>query len=486
MKYKGAGIILKEDTAMAPLITRLTIAALLAAALPAYRTQDPAPKPQEVKKGDSVRVLLTNGHVVEGQVLNITATALVLRVEKLGTTVQKLASIEKITDGEKGTALGWKGVEQYEEEIKKRNQPPPTETPLPAVTPLTAPPTTTPATAPPAEPSADPGAPDRPEAVRQAEAVLKAWNDSTEKDPIQLYSDLRALNPNPARFLAKSLPLMPGTHWTIASAVLIQLKDAAVVDDLLPAFEDKRTPVRAAALNAMMQLSPRPDPYMSRLDDPDAGIRASVVQTLGRQSAMIYLQEVGRMIQDADEQVRRTAANVLTERAPLLKMADFASDWVIDGLDTSIPARRLLCVETLGSLGTDTAVKALDPLVGDEDSTIARAAVRALGRIRTLASRQAVAEALGRIDEEADPELTQDLVQAAKSVKSRGSIPRLIGFLESSNPALVKGAHQALEAISNTRGLPPSPDRWEAWWGTLPEGLKSDTETEAPAPEEQP
>lgn len=486
MKYKGAATILKEDTAMAPLITRLSIAALGAASLSASALQDPAAKSQDVAKGQTVRVLLTNGHVVEGQIINLTANALVLRVENLGTTVQKRRSIEKITDAESGTALGWKGVEVFEEEIKQRNTPPPpTVEPTP---PTATPPTPPPSVAPPADPTADPGHAGRPEAVRQAEAVLKGWNEDPAKDTIKLFSDLRALDPAPARFLAKNLALMPGTHWSIAADALIRLKDPAVVEDLTATFKDPRTAVRTAALNVMIQLSPRPDPYVGDgLGDPDAGIRAAVVQAMGRQSAVVYLQEVGRMMGDPDDRVRRAAAAVLTERAPFLKITDLAADWVVDALAAaSTPSQRLLCVETLGALGTDGAVDALDPLVTDDDAVVGQAAARSLGRIRTLASRRAVAAALDRVDDEAEPELVLSLVQAALSVKSRGSLPRLIALLESANPALVKSAHQALEAISNTRGLPPSPERWGAWFNALPEALKDDAETPAPAPEEQP
>lgn len=424
---------------------------------------------QELKRGQQVRVLMKNGHIVKGRIRNITKNSLVLRVEGLGSTVQKLADIERISDAKSGAQLAWKKIF----DVKKPK-------PAPTITKPTGNGTTKPTgDQPPTEPTS--GAPTRSDKVKQAEAVLAAWQKAGGKDVKQLWADLTQIDSSPAVFVSRHMKSMPSKLWATAGQALVSLGDRKAVKELSALLTDKRVGLRREAVRTLTILAPTPDPYLPALRDSDADVRTVVVHAIGQRTDATYLSLVGEAIVDASPKVRRVAAGILADKASALNLIESAVSWVADGLDSTDPDTRTLCISTLGRLGTDAAVPALEGLLSDGDVKIRQEAVRALGRIPTLLCKRVLRDAIDAADD-GDPQgYLIDLLNTVKRVNSREAIPGVIILLDSDNPSVVKRAHQTLMAMGNNR-LPADSALWNAWWEKLPDSAKVDRGEE----EEQP
>lgn len=317
----------------------------------------------------------------------------------------------------------------------------------------------------------------------RAEAVLAAWQKAGGKNVKQLRADLTQIDSSPAVFVSRHMKSMPSTLWATAGKALVSLGDRKAVKELSALLTDKRVGLRREAVRTLTLLATTPDPYLPALRDSDADVRTAVVNAIGQRSDATYLSLVGEAIVDASPRVRRVAAGILADKASALNLIESAVDWVADGLDSTDPDTRTLCISTLGRLGTDAAVAPLEGLLSDSDVKIRQEAVRALGRIPTLLCKRVLREAIDAADD-GDPQgYLIDLLNSVKRVKSREAIPGVIELLDSDNPSVVKRAHETLMDMANNR-LPADSALWNAWWEKLPDSAKVDSGREDE--EEQP
>jgi HEAT repeat protein len=245
-----------------------------------------------------------------------------------------------------------------------------------------------------------------------------------------------------------------------AADALAKIGDPRAFDGLLALVGDPNAAVRQAAVGALNSLgSPEmPGRVLPLLEDADANVRESAVKIAGYFGYPECAELLLERCRDEDERVRRAAveslpflederatpalvralrhetpkvraaaagASALAEgpgvSASLIEALGDEDSWVryfaarslgrlniaesadaLAGLarDDAANHVRIAAVEALGSVGGETAVRAVAPLIKSDEPDIVRVAISALGRMGTPAARPPLLEALQSPDAE--------------------------------------------------------------------------------------
>lgn len=417
-------------------------------------TQEVVTTLDQLNKGEMVRVQLKNGSSLDGRVVRVTQRSVVLKLDGLGTTIQKRKLIAKVSRIRETRRHDIDSARKVGSGVTRST-------------------TTPPRPVPPSRPNATSRA-----ALDRIEPALRRWRDLGKGSTSELIAELSVGDEAPAIVLSGLMKYLNPKLWTTAADALTRMHDRKAVKELSKLTSHPSRDLRMTALGVMIELSPDAGPYLAALRDTDPAIRGRAVQAIGKNIRPEYMSLIGDMISDPDRDVRKKAARVLTTRAPELDLAASASGWVADALNSGNRDVREECISTLGKLGTNEAVWALQPYLDNSEMKTRMGAARALGRIETLSSKEALRDAIEAVDDDESTGFLIQLIQSVGRVKPREAVPRLIEFLDHENPTVVKNAHRALESITHARGLPTDSARWRAWWDRLDASLKFDTPLE--------
>jgi HEAT repeat protein len=410
--------------------------------------QQPKTDPPEQQLGQQVRVLLKNGHVVEGTIQKTSAKSMVLLVKGLGTTVQKRENVARVFDATSGAQLGWKELGEL---------PPRPERTASTETGTSTPPTPTPPTEPDVAPPKSGGA----AALQQR---LKEWEENGWNDVGKLREELNARQSPASAYVIQNMDQLDADVLPTAMRALVEFKDAGAAGLLQKLLtESKRAPVRVTVVAALMQLSSRPDAYLAALQDPAGEVRAAAVKGVTKFSEPAYVRYVAPLVGDPDSTVRGVASGFVAGWAKEQQAESQVAEWVADGLSQQKDAgRRTRICEFLGSVPCAEAVAALRERWAGPDLPERIQVAKSVGRIDLPEARALLRDALGSVDASADFTLLQSLALSALALKDRGSIRPLVPLLEHADKNLRAHVLRALQEISGVK-LPEDREAWDAW-----------------------
>lgn len=222
-------------------------------------------------------------------------------------------------------------------------------------------------------------------------------------------------------------PHAPTRH--AAAIALAELDWPAARTELERVLADEAGFVRRSAVAALAHLEASPRTVallVERLDDPDVGVRVSLVDAVARRTPEPSA-ELWRTLDDPDARVRRALArNAAHLSGPLLErlLSDPDEDVRVETLwklletprdelasairrrlrDISPRVRRAAC-RALGPVGDPFADEVLVELLGDPDSHVRAAALRSLRERRPRDAPRYLARRLGRVDARLRPTL---------------------------------------------------------------------------------
>ena len=178
--------------------------------------------------------------------------------------------------------------------------------------------------------------------------------------------------------------------------VLGRLGDKQAVEPLLRRLDDPDAGVRHTVVNVLGRLGDKQavEPLLRRLDDPDTGVRSAVVEMLGRLDDKQAVEPLLRRLNDPDADVRRAVVEALGQLDDKQ-----AVEPLLRRLNDPDADVRSAVVEVLGRLGDTRAVEPLLRRLGDPDGGVRRTVVETLGR---LGDKQAVEPLLRRLDDAND------------------------------------------------------------------------------------
>jgi len=170
----------------------------------------------------------------------------------------------------------------------------------------------------------------------------------------------------------------------------------ACVDTVIERCRDEDEAVRAAALEHLPFLGdPRAiDALRQALAADTPRARAAAAHALGGLDAADAAPLLAHAVEDPDAWVRYFAAISIGRRDDRTLVP------LLERLAHSDPGRhvRVAAVEALGAIGGEGAVKILSPFAAADESDLANAAVRALGRVRSTAVLAPLAQAIRATD----------------------------------------------------------------------------------------
>lgn len=175
-----------------------------------------------------------------------------------------------------------------------------------------------------------------------------------------------------------------------AAAALGQLGDPETCNALLDEMADDNPEVRRAAAEALGRIGDKQSAAAlasAAADDPNPEVRRAASIAL----RSISDRTVGSLVEllaseVLEERIRALAALLEEGRAAIMPLTEL--------LRRPEPATRSAAAEALGMLGEPAALDYLLPLIGDGESSVRLAVVRALGRIRHVRSAERLAIAL--------------------------------------------------------------------------------------------
>lgn len=212
---------------------------------------------------------------------------------------------------------------------------------------------------------------------------------------------------------------------TAATAALKLIGEPAVVD-LGSCLRDPELSVQEAAASILSLIADDRvvEPLMSALLSEDWVVRMHAAQALGRLAYSPAVDTLVLLLQDKVPAVRDEATAALKAigeqaMAPLLEALK-DKDWRV----------RLKTTETLGALGSKSAVQPLVEIVkGDLDTAVRQDAIRALGNIGDSSATEYL---LGILD---DPRLQIQAIEALGKIGDRKSVPALLKFVKLLDPS---------------------------------------------------
>uniref|UniRef100_A0A7C4CCI5 HEAT repeat domain-containing protein n=1 Tax=candidate division WOR-3 bacterium TaxID=2052148 RepID=A0A7C4CCI5_UNCW3 len=183
-----------------------------------------------------------------------------------------------------------------------------------------------------------------------------------------------------------------------AAGALGQLGDPETCNALLDEMADDNPAVRRAAVEALGRIGDKQSANAlarAAADDPSPEVRSAADFALRSISDRTVGSLVELLTSDAlDDRIRALALLLEEGRSAVMPLTEL--------LRRPEPAVRSAAAEALGMLGEPAALDYLLPLVGDGESSVRLAVVRALGRIRHVRSAERLAAAI----EDQDPKVS--------------------------------------------------------------------------------
>lgn len=436
---------------MAPLMS-------LALALSLLPAQD-----QELKKGQMVSVLLKNGQVLEGQIVNVTPAVLVLYIADLGGNMsQSRENVEHISDAKTGTPLGWR-------EVDAREKPKPVEPdvvkPVEPVKPTDTTPTDT----------TEDAVKDKSPAARALEARLIAYQEGAFSDTDALQKELAEKSTSATAYIVPLIKELDAATIPAAGIAIIRFKESDAVKLVQPLLTEKRKSVRKMATEALVTLAPQPDAYLPALQDVDAEIRAIAMRGLSNAVDPAFVKYSAPLVADDDSIVRGLAVKFLAEWGKRNDGQDRwqAAGWVADHINsTKSYERRARALEFLGEVPCPDVVSTLRESWDRVDKENGRweqiAIAKSLGRTKLEESAVFLRDLLRQTRPDGDIGVAQQLAIAAMDLGDRLSIPLLIPLLAGESQNLRDEVDRALQGIAKVK-LDGTAASWEWWWSQQPE-----------------
>lgn len=189
-----------------------------------------------------------------------------------------------------------------------------------------------------------------------------------------------------------------------------ELEDPAAIPALVSAVKDEDSEVRQHTAEALGQLkvASAMDALAQMTRDDNADVRVHAVEALGQLEDLRALNTLTAALKDANADVRRQAADAI-QSLDGIKTAPKA---LIDALADPDKEVRQAVADALGDIEDEAAVPALKRATSDGDSDVRRAAAEALSRIGGADAIQALMGLL----KDADPEIRRI---AAESLGSK-------------------------------------------------------------------
>ena len=419
---------------------------------------------QDLAQGQQIRVLLKNGHVLEGRLLNITPEALVLYIDELGGSLtQSRENIEHISDSKTGTQLGWREVDDREkpkpaevETTKPVDTVKPTDTVKPADT-------------------TDADVENQSATAKALQTRLIAYQEGGFKDTDALQKELAEKSTTATAYLVPLMKELDASVLPAAATALIKFKEEAELNAVRGLLSDKRTPVRKAATEVLVSLSKTPNPYLDALKDANSEIRAIALRALSAATDPAFVRHAAPLVADEETAVRRLASSYLADWGKSNDGQDRwqVAAWVTDHIrETKSPERRARALEFLGEVPCAESLETLSDQWGRVDSEEGRweriAIAKSLGKINLEETKLFLREQLNQMRADSDVGVVQQLALAAMDLGDRLSIPLLIPFLDHENQNLKNEVNRALEGIAKIK-LDGTAESWTWWWSQQPE-----------------
>jgi HEAT repeat protein len=181
-----------------------------------------------------------------------------------------------------------------------------------------------------------------------------------------------------------------------------------------------------------------------RLEGATAARRAEMLSELAARSPSAAEPLVLRSLEDPDDTVRATAA----ELAARLRIRA-AKDSLVRWLDDGQPALRAAAARALGTLGDRATIPAIARLFNDRDSEVKLAAVQAIG---TIGGDAAVVPLLDRLSDD-QSEIRVAAARALGELGDARAVLSLLGVLQDPTPEVREAVSVALGRLRDERAL---------------------------------
>jgi HEAT repeat protein len=216
---------------------------------------------------------------------------------------------------------------------------------------------------------------------------------------------------------------------------------SSVFPHLIPLLNDSKPRQRETTLN-MLRTKDAVPALTTALRDPQAQIRASAAELLGRIGEAAAIEPLIAALDDPDAAVRLNVT-----RALVVLRAETAIEPLIARLgDLDLPVREEVA-RALGTLKSQRAVEPLIPLLRDSAAPIRAAAAHALGLLQDTRAFEPVMALL--LD--SDHQVRLAAISALGALRDIRAAPDLIALLLGGDEATSNEAYQALFRIQNER-----------------------------------
>lgn len=384
------------------------------------------------------RVHLRNGNFLDGQIVKSGAKEVVLKL-KVGEMTLRRDLIERIEQVTMKTVA------------PDRKPPPPTPPPT-----TTTPPVSTPETKPlPTDTNVQ---------KRVAEIFDKLRKADTDAR-YEIVAEFLTLGEEGALFLATQLPNFDAATMPYAAAALGRMKEAKTLPILSGHLRHAKPGVRglsAAALASFGTTAPVGD-LLSLLEDKEAFVRAAAVGAMQQLTPREAFQPVARMCSDADADIRRKAVEALFE---ISKKHELEQDLVAtlgSVLDRTQGVPRADLLAAIGRTGKKEAWNTAIPYLRDDLPEVRSAAAVCLGSLGAPEAGDAILSAL-QGEREKWPRV--HLAVTAEKLKVIPAVGVLIPWLNDEDNDVKTTALASLRTLT-AQNFGTDVKAWQAYWDSV-------------------
>ena len=303
-----------------------------------------------------------------------------------------------------------------------------------------------------------PASPELIENVARLQARLKIAKPDQKAD---LVDQMARLNEAGA-YLASLLPTVEEGMADMIRSALMRSKDPESGPYLVGALESDKPFVRIHALTLLGILGngEHARSIQPFLNDPIPAVRATAIQALQQLSDAPSIAAIADLVGESDDMVRLAAINAALELGRIHDKMDLVAEAIRRYLNGSEgrPAKELLSAVGRGRMaGLWQSVTAF---LNDADPILRKSAALTLQIIAAPESTDAV---VIRLDLEDDPRILIELTKAASVLKASAAIPSLIRLLRNGDDHVVQSSAAALAQLTHQE-FGTREDKWTEWW----------------------
>jgi len=304
-------------------------------------------------------------------------------------------------------------------------------------------------------------APASPELIENVARLLSRLKIAKPDQKADLVDQMARLEEAGA-YLASLLPTVGEDTADMIRSALMRSKDPESGPYLVRALESDKPFVRIHAITLLGILG---DGAHARsihpfLNDPIPAVKATAIQALQQLSDASSISAIADLVGESDDMVRLAAINAALELGRIHDKMDLVADAVRRNLNGSAgrTAKELLTAVGRGRMAD--LWQSVVAFLNDADPLLRKSAVLTLQLIAAPESADAL---LLRLDREDDPRILVELTKVVPVIKAQAAVPSLIHLLRNENDYVVQSSAAALTQLTRQQ-FGTNQDKWAEWW----------------------